>query len=440
MRVTSIVLVTRHCFGGKDNLMRINSSKYYRRLSVLAVAASAILAILLVPQSGDSHTPITTKVMFNKEIARIFQRNCVACHSDSSITGIPLVSYAQSRPWAKAIEEEVLERRMPPNQPAKGFGNFLNDNTLSQRDIDLIVSWVEGGAPKGDDKDFPAAADRSTWKLGPPDLVLQPEREIKITATGDDENQCVVLSTGQNSDRWLKAIDFHPGNDSVVHSASFEIDRSTKSQMLELTGQTLGSCGSPAESADRLGSWFPGQTSIPFPPSAARLLPAGARILMRVRYHKTGQASVDKSSLALYFTKEKAAGSLSTIAISAPETNIAAGVENYRIRTSHTVAETTEIVAIRPTLFPFLKSLEATAYKPDGTVEVLFWATNYRYDWQPEFRFKYPVSLPKGTRIQATAYVDNSDNNPDNPNSPAKALKFAPALCELSLVKVDGGK
>jgi len=270
--------------------------------------------------------------MFNKEIARIFQRNCVACHSDSSITNISLITYAQSRPWAKAIEEEVLERRMPPNQPAKGFGLFQNDNTLTQRDIDLIVSWVEGGAPKGDDKDFPVSSDRSEWQLGQPDLVLRPDREAKIATTGDDEYQCFVLPTGQSENRWIRAIDFHPGNPTAVHSASFEIDRTTKSQMLDLTGQTLGSCGTQAEPGDRIGSWFPGQTSIPLPSNVTRLLPAGAQVLMRVRYHKTGQPVIDRSSLAIYFAKEKSASSLNTIAISAPETNVAAGAENQRIR------------------------------------------------------------------------------------------------------------
>jgi len=83
--------------------------------------------------------------------------------------------------------------------------------------------------------------------FGTPDLILQPDREAKISATGDDEYQCFLLPAGQSADRWITAIDFHPGNATVVHSASFEIDRNAKSQMLDLTGQTVGSCGAAAE-------------------------------------------------------------------------------------------------------------------------------------------------------------------------------------------------
>jgi len=85
--------------------------------------------------------------MFNKEIVRIFQRHCLACHNSGTITDISLANYAQARPWAKAFKEEVLEKRMPPYQAVKGFGRFHDDYSLTQREIDQIVSWVEGGAP-----------------------------------------------------------------------------------------------------------------------------------------------------------------------------------------------------------------------------------------------------------------------------------------------------
>jgi hypothetical protein len=60
-----------------------------------------------------------------------------------------LLTYEQARPWAKAIRDEVLNRRMPPWDPVKGVGQFRDDPSLSQAEMDLLVSWVEGGAPEG---------------------------------------------------------------------------------------------------------------------------------------------------------------------------------------------------------------------------------------------------------------------------------------------------
>jgi hypothetical protein len=125
------------------------------------------------------------------------------------------------------------------------------------------------------------------------------------------------------------------------------------------------------------------------------------------------------------------------IAIAAAEIKIQAGEASHRIRSSYTVSRPAEAVSIRPLLYPFVKSLEATVYRPDGTVEVLVWAKDYRYDWQQEYEFKNNVPLPKGSRIQVTAYVDNSDNNTNNPNKPAQSISFSATLCQLRLVYVN---
>jgi len=266
------------------------------------------------------------------------------------------------------------------------------------------------------------------WLLGQPDLVLEPKREVNISSGEGDEYRCITLGTNLKEDRWVTAVDFHPGHGAAVHCASFGIDLS---EVRAPSGHSLD-----CAAADSLGTWMPGQAVSRLPKNVARLLPAGARIVMRIHYHKTKEAVSDQSSLGLYFARDQATKSLRTIALAAPETDIPAGAERYRIKVSYTMPEAAEAIAIRPLLFPFAKSVEATAYRPDGTTEVLIWARDYRYDWQPDYTFKKPVTLPKGTRIEVIAYLDNSDNNQNNPNSPARAVRFASALCELSLINV----
>lgn len=110
--------------------------------------------LILLPLLLTAHEPITTKLTWTQEISRIVYKRCASCHGEKS--NIPLVSYDDARPWAKAIREEVLERRMPPWGAVKGFGEFRDDPSLSQSEIDRIVNWVEGGAPKGDDIYLPS--------------------------------------------------------------------------------------------------------------------------------------------------------------------------------------------------------------------------------------------------------------------------------------------
>lgn len=399
-----------------------------RQASLVTLLIFSFVAILIFVRRSDSHDPVTTKVRFNKEIVHTFQRHCLACHNSGTITNIPLATYAQARPWAKAFKEEVLEKRMPPYQAVKGFGRFHDDYALTQREIDQIISWVEGGAPKGDDKDMPPSLPIGGWLLGEPDLVLKPASEVKLPAREGDEYRCITLGINFKKDRWVTAVDFHPGDGSAVHCATFGIDLA---QVRDKSDHSQDCAG-----ADRLGTWMPGQSVSRLPTNAARLLPAGARIVMRIHYHKTKESVSDQSSLGLYFATGLATRRLRTIAITGPQTDIPAGAESYPVKVSYTMRESAAALAIRPLPFPFAKSVEVTAHRPDGTIEVLIWVKDHRYDWQPDYTFNKPVTLPKGTRIELIAYLDNSDNNQNNPNNPARSVRFASALCELSLINV----
>jgi len=404
-----------------------------RSVWLITLLVSCSLAILIVPPHGYSHEPITTPVRFNKEIIRIFQKHCLACHNSGSVTDISLATYAQARPWAKAFKEEVLERRMPPAQAVSGFGRFQHDNALTQREIDQIVSWVEGGAPKGDDKDLPSAAPPGEWRLGEPDLVLKTHSEGAISTSGSDELRCLTVQTDLKEDRWLSAVDFQPGNSAAVLSASFGI---AASRVNEISAHTQ-ECGKGRKGVETLGAWMPGQAVVRLPQNVARLLPAGSRILLQIHYRKTERAATE-SVLGLYFSNAKRPIPLRTITFPAAATDIPAGIERQRLKTSYVLPKLSNAIAIRPLLFPFARSVDVIAYRPDGTSEVLVWARDYRYDWQPEYVFLKPVPLPRGTRIETTAYIDNSDKNANNPNQPAQSLRLALPLCELALADGSG--
>ena len=137
-------------------LFRLNQAR--RVMSNFALPRSKRLVLILcligVCLVAQGHDVITTKLTWNREISRIVYTRCAGCHRQSG-SAFSLMSYQEARPWAKAIEEEVLERRMPPWGAVKGFGDFRNDQALTQEQLELVANWVEGGAPEGDPKDVP---------------------------------------------------------------------------------------------------------------------------------------------------------------------------------------------------------------------------------------------------------------------------------------------
>jgi len=105
--------------------------------------------VLLTLATLRGHDLVTTRVTWNVEVSRIVQARCVSCHSPGGRAPMSLTSYKEARPWARAIKEEVVTRRMPKWHAVRGYGAFSNDPSLSSFDIALIAAWVDGGAPEG---------------------------------------------------------------------------------------------------------------------------------------------------------------------------------------------------------------------------------------------------------------------------------------------------
>jgi hypothetical protein len=408
------------------------SSDTYRKRWLRASLAVSVLG-LFFPVAVVSHEPVTTNVRFNKEIVRIINAKCVVCHSAGGIkSDIPLSTYEEARPWAKAIKEEVLEKRMPPYQAVKGFGSFHTDYGLSQRETDLIVSWVEGGAPKGEEKDLPPreATAEAGWKLGKPDIELTASEPVKVAAK-ESAVRCLSLPVKLGTDRWISGFEFRPGNATVVNRALFRV----------VSGKDTSRKGgsSACMTGDLLGTWVPGEIPVKYPADAARLLPAGSSIALEIEYRGTEEAVSDRSSLGVYFAANEPAKQVQTLILAAAITPIAAQAKGIKVSTQMTLDQDADAIGVRPRLFPYAQSLEARAIRPDGTSQVLVWSRNRRFEWEPSFLAKRPIKLTKGTRIEVVAYLDNSESNPRLSDDP-RPFEFKGPLCEIVIASTPRGR
>ncbi len=125
------------------------------------VVSKLAITLLLLVGAGlllSAHDVISTKITWSREISRIVYKRCASCHREGG-SAFSLMTYQEARPWAKAIKEEVLERRMPPFSAIKGFGELRNDRAITQEELHLIADWVEGGSPEGEPSLLPKVPD-----------------------------------------------------------------------------------------------------------------------------------------------------------------------------------------------------------------------------------------------------------------------------------------
>src|SRR5690349_1065481 len=130
---------------------------------------------------------------FNRDVLPILQKRCQQCHRPGEVAPMAFLTYRETRPWAKAIREAVLLKKMPPWFAEPGYGPFANDRSLSKEEIDTLVRWAGTGAREGDVKDLPPPRPWvSGWNIAPPDAVLEMPRAFPVPASGAVDYQYIV--------------------------------------------------------------------------------------------------------------------------------------------------------------------------------------------------------------------------------------------------------
>jgi hypothetical protein len=328
-----------------------------------------------------SHNPITTTVLFNREIAKIFEQKCVQCHAAGGLA-MPLVTYEEARPWAVAIKEEVLARRMPPWPAERGYGALANDVALTNRELEFLVSWIDGGVPKGTIEP-PAHVDHSShWMLGSPDAIVSAKEAVPIGSGGSVGSKRVVVDPAFAEDRWIRAIDYKPANRSVVRAAVLSV--------LE-TGQYLG-------------TWTPWRTSIDFPEGTGVKVPARSQIAVDVWY-QPGPEVMERPQIGLYFAPAGNPRPLRNIVVQSTSVESRTPALK-RLKADFTVPDDLGLFELLPDMAAGARSLEVKARKPDGSLQVLLWAKRLRREWQTSYVFPQPFVVPKGSVLQAIGYFN----------------------------------
>jgi mono/diheme cytochrome c family protein len=393
-----------------------------KRLLSLGISVAAVVTALTFAVSADSGKG--KQVTYTKDVARILFDNCAECHRPTGIAPMSLMSYKDSRPWAKSIKQRVADRSMPPWFADPNHGEFSNNPSLSQADIDAVVAWVDAGAPKGDDKDLPAAPKFTEgWTIGTPDVVLSMGEEYTVPAEGTVPYLYFTIPTNFTEDKWVQAVEIKPGDRRVVHHV-----------IASLTDGPVqaGSSGRTARSGS-LGGITPNKTGFIYPPGVARLVKKGSSIVLQMHYTTNGVSSKDRTSVGLVFAKEKPKQVLGGGNALNARFVIPPGASNHEVKSSTTFREDTYLSALMPHMHVRGKDFTYTVVYPDGKSEIILNVPKYNFDWQLTYELKKPLFLPKGTRLDCVAHFDNSTNNKYNPD-PDKEVRWGDQTWEEMMI------
>ena len=373
-----------------------------------SIVALLIALIAISGRPTEAHKPITSPYTYNDEVFPILRDRCGRCHVSGGVAPMSLMTYKDAFPWGESIRTELVAGHMPPGRVDDAAAKFRNAQTLTARELNVVLTWVTGGNPMGSaDRTPPAVESQRGWRLGPPDLVVQMPSEFTIAADTNEATQEFTLPIATTDARLVRAIDLLPGNPAIVRSATVSVKGAAPADdPIAVRAASVGRTGSTmanAVSERVLAVWTPGDDPVPLDAGMAFRVPASAELALRIHYKKTWQyersTMTDRTSIGLYFA---AAPAREVRALTLAPSGEAAEPIDRGVSFGRVVDEDLQAVAIYPDPSLEHASVEVRAVRPDGSRAELI-RVRPQADWARRYWFAQPVLLPRGTHIDVVA-------------------------------------
>ncbi|MDX1905792.1 MAG: T9SS type A sorting domain-containing protein [Bacteroidia bacterium] len=367
---------------------------------------------------------------FSRDISPIIYNHCTSCHRPGEIGPMPFVDYASVSAYAHMIAYVTESRYMPPWKADPAFSHLIDENILTDNEIQLIRDWVNAGAPQGNPaEEAPLPTFTTGSQLGTPDTVLSFATRYRHAGTNTDAYRVFVLPTGLTEDRDIAAIEVRPGNKQIVHHTLIAADTTGAARQLDQADpvygyESFGGFGVTGASQNQFQGYVPGQRIRFFPEGIGQRLYAGSDLLVQMHYAPTAADEYDSTTINIFYKDEPVQRYIENY-IMLPTNNILTNgpfiIPANQTRTFHgvwTVPRDISLLAISPHMHLLGQSWEVWAISPTGDSTNLIRISDWDFNWQGTYLFPQMIKVRAGSQIHAYAAYDNTVNNPLNPNSP----------------------
>jgi Flp pilus assembly protein TadD len=389
-------------------------------------------------------SPADASVAYAKDIAPLLADRCAMCHHPGGSAPFSLLTYADAKRRAAQIASVTGRRYMPPWQADPGDGPFVGQHPLSGGEIALLQRWADAGAPQGDAPESSVAGRQSSvvshqswtegWQLGKPDLVLTLPQPYTLPAEGTDAFHIFVLPIPVERARFVRGLEFRPGNPKVVHHANIRVDTTPASRRLDEADPGPGYDGLISRSAiypdGHFLGWTPGQVAPLLPDDLTWRLEKNTDLVVELHMQPSGKAEQVSPSIGLYFGDTPPTRTPAMLRLGRQDIDIPAGAAQYIVTDSYTLPVEVEVEAVQPHAHYRARDVRGEATLPDGSTRPLIDIADWDFRWQHVYRFVTPLRLPKGTTVSMRYTYDNSAANARNPQRPPARARWGQRSAE----------
>ncbi|MEW6211241.1 MAG: cytochrome c [Acidobacteriota bacterium] len=392
-----------------------------KSLIVKTAFIAAMIAVVVLSSDIISADPSGKAITFSKDVAPIFQQRCEECHRAGGVAPMPLTTFEETRPWARAIREKVVSRQMPPFHATGAVGRYANDPRLTDSEIATIRDWVDGGAKPGDSRQLPTRREwKVDWSLGQPDLIVSHPRPFSLARNEKDLYVFFVFDHVFSEDTWINSIQVRPGVAKVVHHANVHLVPPAFKAPPE--GYIAGDFDPSARGTIMISGWVPGTNTVRLSEGTAVRIPRGMRLGIQIHYAPTDKSFDDQTQVGVYFANGVVNKNLRLLFGDRKDLVIQPGqVTEFVARNTFQTDAVIKFFHVHMHLRG--KSYVMKLRYPDGREETAIEVQNYDFNWQRTYILNEPMRVPKGTAVEFIGGYDNSARNKFNPD-PAQVVRW----------------
>lgn len=408
---------------------------YVCALLCLAVTASGCGGGKSPAKPGDEDGSVqsdggpTTPYTYHHDIAPILAENCLHCHSEGGIgSNYGVLTNYENVFARRALVSNAVETRRMPQYGADASGEcqeFKNARWLEQSEIDIIVDWVKGGAPEGEDDGTPAEVPPIPQIIeGTPDLTLSMPESYETAGTDQNDYRCILVETGLEDDMYLTGYEVAPGTPEIVHHVLlFEVTDDAVADQYRAANGADGKVGFPCtgsiltagtnDDVTLMFSWLPGALGQRYPAGTGLKLHKGKPLIMQMHYNYSVGVKSDLSSVKLDLEPVTPATTEAVLyTVDHKFFTLPGQTKNKKLSLGWEQQANPVPVKIWG-VYPHMHHLGRVmnVQMNEAAPSCLVNADRYKFEWQEFYFYKNPITFPANGQLKVTCEYDTTSRN-----------------------------